>query len=85
MFELREAEGKGIILDSLDYKEGQAIKVEGRADKEAQLHAFQEGLLGQRGIDRVILTRPTFNKKTKKFEFTLTFHYKTFTLKSAKS
>jgi len=79
------AEAKGIVLDSLDYKEGQAIKVEGRADQEQQLHTFQEGLLRQRGIDKVILTRSSFNKKTKKFEFTLTFHYKTFTLRSAKS
>ncbi|MCH7917296.1 MAG: hypothetical protein IIC50_04845 [Planctomycetes bacterium] len=83
--EMGAAEGSGIVLDSLHFKEGQAIKVEGRADQEKQLHTFQEGLLGQRGIDKVILTRSSFNKKTKKFEFTLTFHYKTFTLKSAKS
>jgi len=83
--QMGEAEASGIVLDSLHFKEGQAIKVEGRADKEKQLHTFQEGLLGQRGIDKVILTRSSFNKKTKKFEFTLTFHYKTFTLRSAKS
>ncbi len=83
--EMGAAEGSGIVLDSLHFKEGQAITVEGRADKEDQLHTFQEGLLGQRGISKVILARPSFDKKTKKFGFTLTFHYKTFTLKSAKS
>ena len=72
---------KGILLDSLQFKKGQAVSITGQADNPDLLYKFQESLLTKSGIKQVEIQNATKDPKGDKFKFTITFHYKNFTKK----
>jgi hypothetical protein len=73
--------GKGILLDSVQFKKGQPVSVAGQADNPDLLYKFQESLLTKKGIKEVEIQNATKDPKGDKFKFTITFHYKNFTKK----
>lgn len=73
--------GKGILLDSVQFKKGQPVSVTGQADNPDLLYKFQENLLTKKGIKGVEIQTATKDPKGDKFKFTITFHYKNFTTK----
>ncbi len=73
--------GRGILLDSLQFKKGQPISVTGQADSPDLLYKFQESLLTKKGIKEVEIQNATKDPRGDKFKFTITFHYKNFTKK----
>jgi hypothetical protein len=73
--------GKGILLDSVQFKKGQPVSVTGQADNPDLLYKFQESLLTKKGIKEVEIQNATKDPKGDKFKFTITFHYKNFTKK----
>lgn len=81
--EVNSGEGRGIVLDSIHFKKGQLVTIRGQAQRAEQLYEFQKALLDGKGITDVKLQNPTVDSKSKKIKFGMTFHYKSFTKKSA--
>ena len=81
--DVNAGENDGIVLDTLHFKKGQMITLMGRADNMEKMWAFQENLLGRKGIKDVNITNNAQDAKTKKIKFTMVFHYKYFTKKEA--
>lgn len=71
---------KGITLNSLHFRKGQAVTISGQAGSNDQLRQFEKGLQDKKGIEEVACT-PTVDSKGKKVTFKMTFHYKSFTKK----
>jgi len=69
----------GIMLDKLDFKKGRLVSIKGQTKDAEQIYKFQKSLLDKKGITDVNIQSATPNSKTKKVEFTITFHYKNFT------
>ena len=79
--QINEGDNKGIMLDKLDFKKGRLVSMKGQTKDAEQMYKFQKSLLGKKGITDVNIQSATPNSKTKKVEFTITFHYKNFTKK----
>jgi hypothetical protein len=79
--EINTNEGKGITLDSLDFKKGRKVFISGQTQNSEQLYKFEESLLSKKGITNVKIQNTAKDSKSKKLKFTITFHYKSFTKK----
>ena len=75
----------GIVLDSLHFKRGQTVQIIGQADQPEQLYAFEQALPKKEGIRGVRIDKSVPDNQTKKVKFTVTFQYKDFTQKGARS
>ncbi len=80
-----ESGDSGIKLDSFYFKKGQLVSISGQAQNSDQLYRFQETLQGKTGISQAEIQSSSLDSKSKKFKFTITFHYKNFTKKSTRS
>jgi len=76
---------KGVLLDGVQFKKGQAVSITGQADSPDLLYKFQESLLTKNGIKQVEIQNATKDPKGDKFKFTITFHYKNFTKKISRT
>ena len=81
--DLSAGENKGIVLDEFRFKKGQLASVTGRADNEERMWEYQANLLGQDSLRDVLISSQSPDSKTKKITFTMVFHYKNFTTKTA--
>jgi hypothetical protein len=77
--EINMEDSGGITLDSLDFKKGWPVSISGQAQGAEQLYKFQKGLQNKKGITDVKIQSAAEDSKSKKFKFTITFHYKGFT------
>lgn len=69
---------KGIKLESFYFKKGQPVTIRGQAPNNEQLYKFEKSLEEIKDIKNVRRTS-SLDAKTKKLDFTMTFHYKNFT------
>ncbi len=74
----------GIMLDSLHFKKGQPININGQAQSSEQIYKFQENLLKQKNIKEVKIQSASKDNRGDQIKFTMTFHYKNFTRKGRK-
>jgi len=81
--DVSSGESRGITLDSFYFKKGQPVSISGQAQENDQLYDFQKSLLSKKGITDVNIQNTSRDSKTKRLKFTVTFHYKTFTKKTA--
>jgi Tfp pilus assembly protein PilN len=81
--DINSGENRGVTLDSFHFKKGQPVTVSGQVQDNDQLYDFQKSLLNKKGITDVNIQNTSRDSKTKRLKFTITFHYKTFTKKSA--
>ena len=80
-----ESGNSGIKLDSFHFKKGQLVSISGEAQNSDQLYKFQEALQGKTGVRQAEIQSSSLDSKSKKFKFTITFHYKNFTKKSTRT
>ena|GEM_PF-341306 len=73
-----------IVLDSLTFRRGQAIQIDGQADRPEQLYAFEQVLQKKEGIRNVEIKKSVKDNQTNKVRFTMSFQYKTFTQKGTR-
>ena len=59
------------------------VSVTGRADNYERMWEYQANLLAQDSIEKPEISRQDADSKTKKVTFTIVFHYKNFTAKTA--
>jgi len=78
-------ENEGIILDVLDFRKGQPVRLIGRALGPEQLYKFQKNLLSKNGIKDVEIRTTSKDPKSNQVKFTITFHYKHFTQKRTRA
>ena len=83
--QVTESGDSGIKLDSFYFKKGQLVSISGQAQSSDQLYKFQETLQGKTGISQAEIQSSSLDSKSKKFKFTITFHYKNFTQKSTRT
>jgi len=83
--QVTESGDSGIKLDSFHFKKGQLVSISGEAQNSDQLYKFQEALQGKTGISQAEIQSSSLDSKSKKFKFTITFHYKNFTKKSTRT
>jgi len=76
--EVNASGDKGIKLESFYFKKGQPVTIRGQAPNNEQLYKFEESLEERKDIRNVKRTS-SLDAKTKKLDFTMTFHYKNFT------
>lgn len=81
--DINSGDSRGITLDSFYFKKGQPVSISGQVQDNDQLYDFQKSLLSKKGITDVNIQNTSRDSKTKRLKFTLTFHYKTFTKKTA--
>jgi hypothetical protein len=81
--DINSGDSRGITLDSFYFKKGQPASISGQVQDNDQLYDFQKSLLSKKGITDVNIQNTSRDNKTKRLKFTLTFHYKTFTKKTA--
>jgi len=81
--DVSSGDSRGITLDSFYFKKGQPVTISGQVQDNDQLYDFQKSLLSKKGITDVNIQNTSRDSKTKRLKFTITFHYKTFTKKSA--
>ena len=81
--DINSGDSRGITLDSFYFKKGQPASISGQVQDNDQLYDFQKSLLSKKGITDVNIQNTSRDSKTKRLKFTLTFHYKTFTKKTA--
>jgi hypothetical protein len=74
----------GIVLNSLVFRRGQAIQIDGQADQPEQIYAFEQALQKKEGIGRVDPPKYVQDSQTRKVKFTIKFQYKNFTQKGAR-
>ena len=72
---------KGILLDSFTFKKGRPVTINGQAPSTEQLYKFQDNLRSRKGVKEVKIQSSSQDSKTKKFKFTITFHYGNLTKK----
>lgn len=85
--EINSAESQGIKLNSFDFKKGKPVSITGEADKTEGLYDFQKTLQAKKNISDVKMKIQSKSKdeKDNKINFSITFHYKSFTEKISKS
>lgn len=81
---VNESGERGIKLTSLNFKKGQPVSVSGEVSSNDQLSRYEKKLQNTKGIDKVNYTANT-NTKSKKITFTITFQYKNFGKKTART
>jgi hypothetical protein len=81
--DVSSGDSRGITLDSFYFKKGQPITISGQVQDNDQLYDFQKSLLSKKGVTDVNIQNTSRDSKTKRLKFTMTFHYKTFTKKTA--
>jgi len=81
--DVSSGDSRGITLDSFYFKKGQPITISGQVQENDQLYDFQKSLLSKKGVTDVNIQNTSRDSKTKRLKFTMTFHYKTFTKKTA--
>ncbi len=69
---------RGIKLESFHFKKGQPVTITGQASTNEQYYKFEKSLEDRNNI-KSVKPKPSFDAKTKKVKFTITFHYKSFT------
>jgi hypothetical protein len=77
--QISSVEANGIMLSSFDFKRGQTIKIKGTATGSDRIYKFQEDIGALKDIKNVVISASTQDEKTKRIEFTISFHYKNFT------
>jgi hypothetical protein len=76
---LSSVEANGIMLNGLDFKRGQTIKIKGTTFNNDSLYKFQENVGKLKDFKDVKISSSSQDEKTRKIEFTISFHYKNFT------
>jgi len=76
-------EAGSIVLDSFDFRKGQAVKITGTAQSSDQLYKFEADLnkLKSKGLDKVNITSAQEDERNRRLKFTVTFDYKNFSKK----
>jgi hypothetical protein len=80
-----ESGDRGIKLESLYFKKGQRVTINGQAPGNEQLYRFEKSLQDRTSIKDVKMTSTrdtrssTGNTRSRGLRFTITFHYKNFT------
>jgi len=69
---------RGIKLESFHFKKGLPVTITGQASTNEQYYKFEKSLEDRKSI-KSVKPKPSFDAKTKKVNFTITFHYKSFT------
>ena len=82
---VNEAGQNGIKLDGVHFRKGQLVSVTGEAQGNEQLYKFEETLNNNKHIKDAKIQNPSLDQKTKKIKFSVTFKYKTFSEKTAKT
>lgn len=82
--EINSGENSGILLDGLDFKKGQPVKISGQTQNPEQIYKFQESLDSKSSLTEVKIQSTSQDSKTKKWKFTMTFHYPPFTAKKGR-
>ena len=77
-------ENLGLVLNSLVVRRGQAIQIDGQADRPEQVYAFEQALQKKAGMQKVEITKSVPDTQTRKVKFTVKFQYKSFTQKGAR-
>lgn len=80
---ISSVEHNGIVLNGINLKRHQQIKISGQAENDEQIYKFQEKLIDQKGINDVKIVNAQKDKKNGKMNFTISFNYKTFTRKKS--
>jgi hypothetical protein len=81
---VNESGEQGITLTGLSFKKGQPVSVSGEVSSNDQLSRYEKKLQETKGIDNVNYTA-NVNTKNRKITFTMTFQYKNFGKKAAKT
>jgi hypothetical protein len=81
---VNESGERGITLTSLVFKKGQPVSVSGEVSSNDQLSRYEKKIQNTKGIEKVNYTA-NMNTKSKKITFNMTFDYKNFGKKAAKS
>ena len=69
---------RGIKLEFFNFKKGQPVTITGQASTNEQYYKFEKSLEDRKSI-KSVKPKPSFDAKTKKVKFSITFHYKSFT------
>jgi hypothetical protein len=72
---IQPAGQKSLLLDSIHFKQGQPVRLTGKAKKD-QHYIYMKTLQQTRGLSQVRLENPVYDKKAKATAFSLTLHYK---------
>jgi len=78
--EINAANTEGLLLDSLSFKQGQPVTIGGRADNAEKAFKLQKNLQERKGISHADINAAG-ERKGDKVQFTITFHYKSYTRK----
>ncbi len=80
---INSVEAGSIVLDSFDFRKGQAVKITGTAQSSDQLYKFEADLnkLKSKGLDKVNITGAQEDERNRRLKFTVTFDYKNFSKK----
>lgn len=79
---VNESGGRGITLNTILFKKGQPVSVTGQANSNEDLSRFEKSLQQNKSVGEVNPPTATTDSKTRKINFTITFHYKNFTRKT---
>ena len=74
---------KEIMLDSLQFKKGQPVRITGQAKSAEELYKFEKNLQDKKAIEEVKTQSTPPDSKSKEIKFAITFHYKNFTRKKS--
>ncbi len=83
--QLIDCKENDVILDSLHYKKGKPVSINGQARSAEQIYKFQEELQKQKDIHEVKLQNTSPGGLDDRLKFTMFFHYGNFTQKQAKT
>lgn len=78
------AETVGIVLNNVTIRRGQAIQIEGQAERPEQIYAFEQALQKREGVGRVDPPKYVQDTQTRRVKFTIKFQYKNFTQKGVR-
>lgn len=74
----------GIKLQEVNFKKGAMASVSGEAPGSSQIYKFVDDLRADKNISDTLVTKEKLDSKTKKYNFTIEFKYKTFSEKKSK-
>jgi len=78
--EINAANTEGLLLNSLTFKQGQPVTIAGVADNAEKAFKLQKNLQDRKGISRAEISAAS-ERKGDKIQFSITFHYKSYTRK----
>lgn len=80
--QLNEDAPGGMKLEIISFKKGEKVLVSSKASSHEQIIAIEKFLSSKKDFSGVTRQNPTYDPKTKKYNFKLNFHYKHWTRKT---